>query len=385
MRKIGILTYSREYSNLGTVMQCYSTLKAIQRAYPDARVEVIDCSLSNPVVRPYLSDVTFRSLTNDWIRIGKYRDFFRDELILSPHNLTTSNRDKAIEFIKSQHYDAIYVGSDTVLELKGAAPDRLNAYWLDETLSGPKFFMAASSHNVTCEALSSSQQKQIRETLNSFTLLGVRDQATSRLLSHFIRPGDGRLEFVPDPTFTCEIDYRYADQYFKRHNVPAGKPIVCLHLLRYTNWAAALAAYFRKQGYVVASLRPAHYADLLLTDLSPFEQTGIYRYFSLVITHRFHDSVFCLKNLTPVLAFPEHPTDVTQYGDSKLHSLFSTFSLQDTNYIARSDSLSAEYLIDRYQAAIEGYKDHRETIERTLQSQRALYDAFLARSAMYVQ
>lgn len=366
-------------------MQCYSTLKAIQKAYPDARVEVIDYSLSNPVARPYLSDINLRSLRNDWTRIRKYKDFFRYELILSPNNLTTSNRDKAIEFIKSQHYDAIYVGSDTVLELKGAAPDRLNAYWLDETLSGPKFFVAASSHNVTCEALSSSQQKQIRETLNSFTLLGVRDQATCRLLSRFIRPGDARLECVPDPTYTYEIDYRYVDRYVKRHNLPAGKPIVCLHLLKYTKWAAALAAYFRKQGYIVASLRPAHYADLLLTDLSPFEQTGIYRYLSLVITHRFHDSVFCLKNLTPVLAFPEHPTDVTQYGDSKLHSLFSTFSLQDTNYIERSDTLSAEFLIDKYKAAIGSVRDHRETIRHTLQSQCALYDAFVARSARYVQ
>ena len=366
-------------------MQCYSTLKAVQRAFPRARVEVIDYSLSTPVIRPYFSNVSFRSLRNDWVRINKYREFFRDELTLSPHSLTSSNRDRAIEFIKSQHYDAIYVGSDTVLELKGAAADCLNAYWLDDTLPNPRFLLAASSHNLTNEALSSAQQKEIRETLDSFTLLGVRDHATCRLLSHFVQPGDRRVELVPDPTFTYKLDYSHVEHYLKRHRFSSSKPIICLHLVKHTKWASALATYFRRQGYIVASLRPAYYADVIFTDLSPFEQTGIYRYFALVITHRFHDSVFSLKSLTPVMAFPEHAADVTEYGDSKLRTLFSTFSVEDTSYVARRDTLSAEYLIENYQTAMANFTDNRNKIGQTLRSQDEMYEAFLARSATYVQ
>ena len=42
MKKIGILTYLREYANLGTNMQGYCTQEALRKAYPDARVELID-------------------------------------------------------------------------------------------------------------------------------------------------------------------------------------------------------------------------------------------------------------------------------------------------------------------------------------------------------
>ena len=213
-------------------MQCYCTLKALQRAYPRARVEVIDYSLSKPVMRPYLSAVSFRSLTNDWVRIRKYGAFFRNELTFSKDRLTSSNRDQVIEFIKKQHYDAVYVGSDTVLELKGAGADGLNAYWLDKTLSSPTFLIAASSHNLTYEALTSAQQRQLQETLDSFTLLGVRDDATSRLLSHFVQPGDKRLQIVPDPTFTYEIDYGHVERYIKSCKLTFSRPVVCLHLLR---------------------------------------------------------------------------------------------------------------------------------------------------------
>jgi hypothetical protein len=335
-------------------------------------------------MRPYLSTVSWQSLTNDWIRIRKYRAFFRDELTLSRDSLTSSNRDQAIEFIKRQHYDAVYVGSDTVLELKGAGADELNAYWLDKTLSSPTFIIAASSHNITCEALSSVQQEKIRETLDSFTLLGVRDDATYRLVSHFIRPGDTRLELVPDPTFTHEVDYAHAERYLKGHKLSFSRPIVCLHLLKHTKWANVLAAYFRSQGYIVASLRPADYADVMFTDLSPFEQVGIYRYFSLLITHRFHDSIFCLKNLTPVIAFPEHAADVTRYGDSKLRTLFSAFNIEDTNYIADHEALSAEYLIDIHRAAVSSWSDNQQTIKDVLRHQNTLYEAFLARSALLV-
>ena len=69
MKKIGVLTYIREYANLGTNMQSYCTLKAIQRQYPDARVELIDYSGWKPSQRPYLSHITPSSLYKDIVRI----------------------------------------------------------------------------------------------------------------------------------------------------------------------------------------------------------------------------------------------------------------------------------------------------------------------------
>jgi hypothetical protein len=87
--KIGILTYTREYANLGTIMQCYSTMRAVQKANPDADVELIDFALSRPSRKPYLSGVSVQSLKNDFERIRKYDRFFERRLRFSKEALCT--------------------------------------------------------------------------------------------------------------------------------------------------------------------------------------------------------------------------------------------------------------------------------------------------------
>jgi hypothetical protein len=383
--KIGILTYTREYANLGTVMQSYCTLKAVQRAYPDARVELIDYCASKPFRKPYLSSISFHSLMQDFRRFEKYDQFFRERMTFSDESLATDNVRLALEFIERQHYDAIYVGSDTVLELKHARPNSLTHYWLDSKVGGMKTLAAASCLNVTYEDLSDRQRDLIRRSVDAFALLGVRDHPTYRLLQRFTEPGDPRLEMVPDPTFTYGINYTYIQEYLARRQLEFTSPVVCLHLLRHSPWAQDLAALFRRAGFVVASLRPAQYADITFTDLSPFEQMGIYRYFSLVITHRFHDTIFCLKNLAPVICFPERGSDITSYAESKLLSLLTTFGMANTSYIPNPETITAESIIDRYPSAIGHFVDARPWIESVLREQADRYNNFIQRSRQLVE
>ena len=194
MRKIGILTYFKEFANIGTNLQSYCTLKAIQKLYPEDQVEIIDYSGWKPNKRPYLSQISLKSLFNDFIRIRKYMNFFKNDYVFSKEKLITANLKDSIDFIRNQNYDAIYVGSDTLLELKRAAKDELTAYWLDDSIKCRKFMIAASSHNVVFENLSSQQKIKIQNTINDYSLLGVRDEATFRLLSHFTAVGDERLQ-----------------------------------------------------------------------------------------------------------------------------------------------------------------------------------------------
>ena len=366
-------------------MQCYCTLKAVQKAYPDAQVEVIDYSAWKVPMRPYLSNISFQSLKNDCVRILKYRKFFREELTLSSNKLISPNVNKALEFLKRHNYDAIFIGADTVLELRGAPKDGLTAYWLDNRIDSKKFLIAASSHNVTFERLSDTQKERMQRTIDDFSLLGVRDDATFRLLSHFTNRGDKRLQIIPDPTFTYDIDYSYIDHYLTQKNVKLNKPIVCLHLLRDSRWASALANCFRKEGYIIASLRPAYYADVMFTDLSPLEQMGVYKYFNLVITTRFHDSIFCFKNMTPVIVFAEHVSDVTSFGESKYKTLFSSFGLDSTHYIANKNMLTAEYLFDIHRDAIKRFNDNEDRIRKVLREHKKTYEAFLDASTSYIR
>lgn len=383
--KIGILTYTREYANLGTNMQSYCTLQAIRRAYPDSQVELVDYSPATPSRRPYLSNMSLRSITLDYRRFRKYDEFFTHDLIFSRESLTTTATEQALEFIKRQRYDAIYVGSDTVLESRRAWRNGISPYWLDSSIPTTKILAAASSFNVTFEALSPPQQRLIQQSLDTFALLGVRDEATFRLLLQFTAPGDPRLQMVPDPTFTYDIDYSHIEQYIAKNRLYFTRPVVCLHLLRDSHWAAGLATAFRKAGYLVASLRPAKYADIILTDLSPSEQMGLYRYFSLVVTHRFHDAIFCLKNLTPVIAFPPEVSDVTSHSESKLGSLLKVFGIEATSYIANKDEVSAESVLDLYPIAISHFIEARPRISALLCDQKDKYQQFIHKSRQLVQ
>lgn len=379
MLKIGILTYIKEYANIGTNMQAYCTFMAIKAQFPDDHVEIIDYSAWNPEKRPSFYNMTIRTLLNDLTRIRKYEDFFRDDFVFSRERLVSSDCRKSIDFIKKQKYDAIFVGSDTLLELRGAEPDELNAYWLDETVKGAKFLISASSHNLTYEKLSAVQKEKIRRTIAGYSLLGVRDEATLRLLTHFTEPGEARLDIIPDPTFTYEIDYSYIEKYLSVNRISFNKPVVCFHLTREIKWATEVAELFRKEGYLVVSLRPAWYADMVLNDLSPFEQLGLYRYFDLVITHRFHDSIFSLKNLTPVIVFPEHVSDVTSYGENKNLTLFKSFGLED-NYIGSREELNPRVIFNMHRHTIDLVRGKRDLILTRLAYNKSRYEKFLKRA-----
>jgi hypothetical protein len=329
--------------------------------------------------------MSLRSIRLDYRRFCKYDEFFKHDLVFSKDALTTASVGQALEFIRRQAYDAIYVGSDTVLEIKRDCREGLTPYWLDSSIPATKILAAASSFNVTFEALSIRQQSLMQRSLDAFAALGVRDDATARLLSHFTVPGDPRLQMVPDPTFTYDIDYSHIERYIAKNNLRFTRPLVCLHLLRNSYWAAALANAFRKAGYMVASLRPARYADVIFTDLSPFEQMGLYRYFSLVVTHRFHDVIFCLKNLTPVLAFPPEVSDVTSHSESKIGSLLKVFGIEDTSYISNKEKVSAESLFDLHQCAISQFANARPRIVSLLNEQKQKYQDFILRSRRFVQ
>lgn len=380
--KIGILTYTREYANLGTNMQSYCTLNAVQKQFPTEVVELIDYSGWKPAKKPYLSQVSLQSLLFDYRRIRKYEQFFKSGFSFSREKLISDNPAKSIEFIRKQKYDVIYVGSDTVLELKRADRNDITAYWLDESIECKKFMVAASALNVTFESLSEQQKSKIRQTIDHFSLLGVRDDVTFKLLSHFVEPGDKRLRLIPDPTFTYDIDYNFIQNYFARKKLRFEKPVICLHLLRNTSWGPKLADLLRKKGYIIASLRPAYYADIIFTDLSPFEQIGLYKYFKLVITHRFHDSIFCIKNLTPVIFFPENITDVTIHGDNKSKTLFKSFNILD-NYISNIKDLNANYLFNYIDFAISNFKTKVEFIKENLISNKEKYETFVRESGRF--
>ncbi|MFH0734336.1 MAG: polysaccharide pyruvyl transferase family protein [bacterium] len=357
--KIGVLTYFGDL-NAGTNLQALCTLQNLKKSFINDEVEIINFHSWNNRNLPYLTGATFHSLFNDLKRINKYKLFVKNNLVLSKSKLVSANYFEAIEFIKKQNYDAIFVGADTLLELT-RNENEITAYWLSEKIKCRKFLIAASSRNLTFEHINDKQKEMISSTINDFSLLGVRDKITFKILEHFVEDKQ-KIELLPDPTFTMDINYSIVEKYIAKKRINFSKPIIGMHIHKMDFWAKDVAKYFKSIGFRIASIRPFGGEDFLLNDMGPMEHMGIFKYFDLMITNKFHDTIFCLKNRTPMLTYPFNDTYTTSYGDSKYYNLLADFNLVNSNYMKIRKDITAEYVISKYIEAINTVKNSKQNI-----------------------
>jgi polysaccharide pyruvyl transferase WcaK-like protein len=348
MKKIGILTYFWSH-NAGTFLQAYSMLQAFSKRFPDDRVELVNYRQRRVYFKPSRPYVSFSQWVKDVKRYRIYKGMQNRYLVTSADGLLSCNSEEAWEYIERQQYDLIAVGSDTVLELQqrheqnGSVP----VYWLPPQIGCKKAMCAASARALTYEQLNDVQRRALKESVNSFDLLGVRDDATFDLIKTLGVNSESKVQMVPDPTFSYEIDYNCAERFTRSACVDFSRQSVALHMPRtITKTGERIAAYYRGKGFQILSIGPARYADLCLTDISPFEWAGLFKKFRMVITNRFHDTIFSLKNLTPVITVECGKSYVTDKGQSKYHSLLKQFGLHQSNLIREDEKESADRIIE---------------------------------------
>lgn len=377
MKKIGILTYFGDYNN-GTNLQAYSVWKIVAKYHPADEVHILNFHTWKHTWRPMLYWATPQSIKNDFVRRSKNIRFLQG-LPLTDRRLITADVRQGWKFIDSFGFDKIYVGSDTLLELHRAQGDDITPYWLtDPYVKARKIMIAASSRNVDYGQLTPRQKELLAASVGSFSRMGVRDEATYKLIRQFAGETDRRLSIVPDPTFFYDIDPSPAAAYARRRGLDTcTKPIIYLHVARDDHFAVPLAERLKAAGYLVASIRPFKPADILMNDLSPFEYAGIFRYMHATITHRFHDSIFSLKNVVPVLTYlPEGP-HATASGDSKYASLMKDFDLYDTNLLTCRGILDADTLLSQLPLALAAFEERKQAIGEQLDIQKNALENFV--------
>nr|WP_321356179.1 polysaccharide pyruvyl transferase family protein [uncultured Draconibacterium sp.] len=371
-KRIGILTYFTDPPyfndiNPGMNLQAYSVFEAVKDQNPYAEVEMIRYHSWWAIWRIYVSSMTLDTLKQDVIQFIKYYKFSKS-FALSKKALVSKNSTKAYQFINSLGYDAIYVGSDTLLELfRAKTSEDITAYWLNRTVDAKKFMIAASARDTSYSKLTDGQKIKLNDSIQTFDMLGIRDNATYELINNFTNKKDKRLKIVPDPTFTFDIDYSFAQKYVEKKGLlKTGKPIICFHLLKTNLFAQPLADKLREKGFIIASLRPAKYADIILKDLSPLEFAGIFKFFHLTLTHRFHDSVFCIKNLSPLLLYPPSKNYVNESGNSKQSSLMDSFNIREECFIKDIESETIDSLFNKILQAPKNFEEKKVSINQTL-------------------
>jgi len=304
----------------------------------------------------------------------KYRKARKTLLPFGRRSLVTTDYRRAQAFLREQDYDMLVVGSDTLLELHRFGPDTVTAYWLAPDIRARKVMCAASARSTSLGDLSEFQRKTLEASVQGFDLLGVRDVATYELIRGLGGSPD-KIEMVPDPTFTYDIDYGPTEAYLRKKGLSFEHPTVILHMTRRFRWADDLANAYRARGYQVVSLRPARYADHVCNDVSPLEWAGLFRDAKLVITHRFHDTLFCLKNLTPLLTVLPSASYEAAGGHSKYDGLLKMFGMSETHLIRDHTAATVQQILDAGDRSMETHNP--QVIRRGLARYQDQYEEFI--------
>lgn len=372
--KIGILTYFNDL-NFGTNIQALATKQIVEKNYPHALVEIIP--ITNFKVRkvPYMSYATVGSLLKDVKRILCYYRFHKNELGILNFKII-ENRGKMLQSIKARNYDKIFVGADTVLELtRYKDADHLSPYWLDNSIKAEIVIAAASSREATYEGLTDGQKKQLTEMCQKYKKVGVRDDATQRLFASVDGMNTNKISRIPDPTFCFDVDTEAAAKYA----VKFGKDsrLIGIRHKKGDIWMNAFIDKVHEMGYKVVSFRPFPKADFVCNDISPMEQTAIYKYLDCMVTHLFHEGVFSLKNKTAVVIYPISKQLVSEHGESKYSSLLKDFGLYDSSYIDDPNVLSTQELWDKCKHSMKDVNEKSQCINEKLLDFANRYNNFI--------
>lgn len=373
--KIGILTYFGDL-NCGTNMQALATLNAVRSVYPNETVEIIPFHGFKNQIRPYKT-INPINLWHDLKRIKKYFRFKKENLGVQ-HDVVIPDIEGALAFIASRHYDIIYVGADTLLELDRIPQgyDGISAYWLKD-IQAKKVVLAASSKNVAFERLSEKQKEDLTAAANQFSYIGARDNATLHLFQQVVK--NKPISYIPDPTFTYDIDYGYIERYLSKRHITIPEKSVFIQFYGDDYWLNEVAKDLHLKGYTLVTNRGVRWSDIVLIDMSPLEQVGLYRYMDFVITHRFHDGVFCMKNLTPVLIYVKSAKVMMTGGESKHVSLLKDFGLYPQAFLGALDTKEGlKNVWQSYQETMKVFDEQR--VKHILEKNCRTYQDFLTKT-----
>lgn len=360
--RILIITYSREV-NPGTFLQAYGVQYAFDKLYPGAQIDLLKHKRLYSISGGAKGGVAPKKDWN-WLkgRISaiprrlKYEWNYKTKFHLTDKefDLFDYDKDEFIAFANS--YDLVVVGSDTILvNLKKG--DNYGLMWLLGVKTN-KVLFAASAAPANYD-LTSEEVKMLREQFSTYKYLGVRDSVTYKLLHDRIGLGDEVYRMF-DPTYLIPST-KFSLPFFikiKLSSIRHKKKIAVVNFNDLFERKKDISLYLKSKGYYVISTLHNAWADMNLMTLSPFEWGALYGNVDLTVTERFHDSVFNLRNDTPVIAIDWRPTRFASDGTSKCQNLLESYGLTELHYIykERNDIDAIKGVIDNVNEIFDKYK-----------------------------
>lgn len=359
--KILIITYSREV-NPGTFLQAYGVQYVFHQLYPNAQIDLIKHKRMYSIAVEKKNNAKENKLSFIRAKVRaiprrlKYEWAYRDKFHLTEQEFDFFDYDEVEFKTFAEGYDLIIVGSDTIL-INLDKDEHYGLMWL-RGINTQKMLFAASAAPAKF-TLNEQQCKELYDSFSTFKFLGVRDRITLGLLRDEIGLGD-RVYIQYDPTYLIPetvFFLPYAIRKKLEHIRKRQKIALVNFSVTGCPFKREMTEFLKSQGYYTISTLYNEYADSSLMSLSPFNWAAMFRYIDLAITERFHDSVFALRNVKPVIAIDWNNSRFSKDGFSKTQNLLAQYGLDCNHYIATNieeAKLVMEYIKN---LAVEKQKD----------------------------
>jgi polysaccharide pyruvyl transferase WcaK-like protein len=351
MKKVGIFTYFGIDRNPGTFLQAYCTLRNLEQVFPDADVRLINYRFARVGFKIAKRNLLLpQRLWRDYQFYSRFQEIERKAFRTWGEELISFDYQQINKYVREMDFDLIAVGADTLLQFlpQHRKANQIPAFWLSPDIKCKKVLCSASSGGLDSQSIDEETKAKLRASIQQYALLGVRDDATYQLMTDLNPSNIASLEMVPDPTFLHQIDYTPIEKWLQKNRISLKEPTIAINLPQHHPCYYRLIDYYRGKGYRVALLGYQGYGvDYSFRQLDPFEWSGIHRYFKLIVTDRFHGTIFAMKNGTPVLSLNWEPNKVTSKGFSKTYSLLKMVGLQETNHVTIDQAGNFDYIVAR--------------------------------------
>ena len=317
MKKIGILTFHSSINN-GAVMQCYSLSKQLQKLFPNTSVEVVDYNMPTiekhygTFLRRYFCGGSFpvkvKRLIFGILHYGEFRweqkrakafRSVRNMLPLSPEKIASDDPAPLFAYLNAR-YDIVVAGSDAIWNYNSRGFP--NPYFLDDGISCAKLSYAASCYGMNYESVPQAHKEKIKQILDSYRFLGVRDGESEKFASHM--GCAQQTVHTCDPTVFLDVndlpvDEQALKEKLTRKGFDFSRPTI--GIMGNYQMCDMVRQMYGKQYQIVSLYNYCKNADVNLHDLTPYEWAFVFRYFKVTFTTFFHGTMLSLRNGTPVI------------------------------------------------------------------------------------
>lgn len=329
INKILHITYYKSI-NPGTFLQAYAVETGLKRIFPNSSIEILRANFNKKINVSEVKSLGYYNLLKS--KIFTFKRLLKFRKVLAKKFNETKNTTDAFSLTDLEkdelfnQYDLVVIGSDTILER--IAMEQIGIMWGSNTTNTSQIFFAASGDNCSYSKEELKFHKQLRCNIEKFKYLGFRDDIITGFVRDTLQIEQSKIRLQPDPTYLLYLDQFELGRYNcrKLESINNNRKVF-FHFDRRFKFRKELATELKKAGYFLVTPEYDPDCNISLKYLDPFEWGALFKYCDIILTERFHDTVFGLRYEKPVFTVDWNINKVNWEGESKRTQILKQYDL----------------------------------------------------------